>query len=94
MGWNKKKFKKEGVKMNYLDIGKERLEKVLFKEKAQHPEKVCEVLKSDIKKLISNYADIEEDANVTMQTTNEGFEFDIKVRVIRLKSFGSLPDIL
>ena len=78
----------------FADIGKTRLEKVLFKEKAQHPEKVCEVLKSDIQKIIANYAELEEDAIVTLQTTNDGFEFDIKVKVSRLKAFGSLPDLL
>lgn len=82
------------MQTTYADIGKTRLEKVLFKEKANHPTKVCEVVKSDIKTLMNNYAEVDEDVNVAIDTDKDGFVFNIQVHAKRLKTFGSLPDIL
>ena len=82
------------MQTTFADIGKTRLEKVLFKEKANHPAKVCEVVKSDLKGLMNNYAEVDKDISVDIDTDEDGFIFNISVHASRLKTFGSLPDIL
>ena len=80
--------------LTVADIGRTRLEKVLNKDKLKEPAKICEVLKSDIKKLAKNYCELDSDVKVVMTTEKDSFNFNVSFSASRLKTFGSLPEYM
>ncbi|MEG1751715.1 MAG: hypothetical protein RR140_01390 [Clostridia bacterium] len=76
------------------EVGISRLEKVLVQDKTKNPNFVCQVLRSDIKQLMNNYAEVDGDIFVDVSLTETGYNFFIKCSARRLKSFGSLPERL
>lgn len=77
------------MKFSIAQIGQNRLKRVLIEDKQNNPQKLCEVLKSDIKNVADCYV---EDANIEIQAnqSEEGVVFNIKIKCARVKSFGVL----
>ena len=77
------------MKFNIAQIGENRLKKVLIDDREQSPEKLCEVLKSDIKNVAKSYM---ENPSINIETfdENDDIVFLIKVSTKRIKSIGVL----
>ena len=77
------------MKFNIAQIGENRLKKVLIDDREQSPEKLCEVLKSDIKNVAICYM---ENPSVSIETFDENDDiiFLVKVSTKRIKSIGVL----
>lgn len=73
------------------DIGSKRLENVLVKDKSENPNKVAEILKSDILELLKNYMDVE-DLDVDFEVSADGYVLNVEANASRIKSFGILPN--
>ncbi|MBQ0017451.1 MAG: cell division topological specificity factor MinE [Clostridiales bacterium] len=71
-----------------------RLRQVLIADKHFNPERIKEVIKSDMYNVLKNYAEISpDDVFIDIELNSSGmyhFKFDAIMK--RLKIFGSLPD--
>ena len=77
--------------MKISDIGDYRLMRILAGDKGQHPDKICSLMSSDIKKVLEGYAELEGDVEVEMIEDNGIFSFEIKAKATRMKGVGILP---
>ena len=77
------------MKFNIAQIGQNRLKKVLIEDREQSPEKLCEVLKSDITNVVKCYM---ENPSCDIQTLEdeEDIVFLVKISTKRIKSIGVL----
>lgn len=75
-------------------VGVERLKKVLISDKHFNPERIKEVIKSDIFYILKNYTDIDiEDVNFEINVNNMGgYEILLEANCSRLKFLGSIPE--
>jgi septum formation topological specificity factor MinE len=74
-----------------LNIGQNRLTRILAGDKNQSPEKFCSLIKSDLKALLAHYLEVDEEINVHMQTIGDEFVFFISFKAVRMKSLGIIP---
>lgn len=75
---------------NNAKICAKRVENIIKKDKKlSRDDSLCEVVKSDFINILSNYADVEEDAaEVTMIMKGENnFELIFKTKCVRIKNF-------
>lgn len=72
-------------------VGENRLCRILAGDKNQSPERLCEFLKSDIKMLMENYAELCGDIEIELASVNDEFVFDIKCKATRMKTLGIIP---
>lgn len=77
--------------MKISDVGDHRLVRILAGDKGQNPDKVCQLMSSDIKKLLTCYAELEGDVEVEMIEQDGQFYFEIKAKANRMKAIGILP---
>ena len=77
--------------MKISEVGDHRLVRILAGDKGQNPDKICTLLSSDIKNLLSCYAELEGDVQVEMTEQNGEFYFEIKAKANRMKGIGILP---
>ncbi len=77
------------MKVTIAQIGENRLKRVLVDDKENSPEKLCEVLSSDIKNVCDCYMD-EPKVNVVADITDDGVEFAVMIKAKRVKSIGVL----
>ena len=70
------------------DYGVNRLTKVLSDSKRGRPEDVKEVLKSDVKKVVQNYIEIDGDMKVEIRENSDGFSVLIRADAKRIKPIG------
>jgi septum formation topological specificity factor MinE len=75
-------------------IGVDRLKKVLISDKHFNPERIKEVIKSDILYILKNYTDVEaDDLNFEIDVNEEGgYKINIDANCTRLKVLGSIPE--
>ena len=80
--------------MTPANIGVERLKKVLISDKHFNPERIEEVMKSDILNILQNYTDINgENLNFNIEVNNfGGYHITIDATCTRLKVLGSIPE--
>jgi septum formation topological specificity factor MinE len=73
-------------------IGVERLKKVLISDKHFNPERIQEVMKSDILTVLQNYTDVDSEQITFLIEVNPQGGYDIKVNAScsRLKILGSI----
>ena len=77
------------MKVTIAQIGENRLKRVLVVDKENSPEKLCEVLSSDIKNVCDCYMD-EPRVEITADITDDGIEFNAHILAKRVKSIGVL----
>lgn len=65
-----------------------RLQKVLMQDKSLEPLKILPALKSDLKDLISNFGELEDDVNVIITENDYGYQINIDCKVVRFKFYG------
>lgn len=77
-----------------LESNYERLKNVLISDKHFNPEKIKEVVKSDMVSVLSSYADVNTDSLVFDIIVDDEGTYFIKLECFakRLKIFGHLPD--
>lgn len=75
-------------------VGVERLKKVLISDKHFNPERIEEVMKSDMLNILQNYTDVEgENLNFTIEVNPlGGYNIKVDASCSRLKFLGSIPD--
>lgn len=76
------------------NIGVDRLKKVLISDKHFNPEKIKEVIKSDILYILKNYTDVKsEDMNFDINVSEDGgYKISVEASAKRLKVLGSIPE--
>lgn len=73
------------------EVGENRLSRILAGDKNQSPERFCALLKSDIKMLMDNYAELSGDIEIELQAVDDEFLFVVKCKAIRMKTLGTIP---
>lgn len=69
-----------------------RLKKLLLQDKVNTPDRLTDVLKSDIFAVMKNYMDIRsEDVKVVIDADDKGYHVIISARTNRFKQIGILP---
>ena len=77
------------MKFSIAQIGENRLKRVLVEDKQNSPQRLCEVLKSDIMNVANCYLD-ESNVEIQTQQTENDIEFVVVIKCKRVKSFGVL----
>lgn len=79
---------------NPASLGVDRLKKVLISDKHFNPERIKEVIKSDVLYILKNYTDVEADnLNFEINVDKEGgYKIEINATCKRLKVLGSMPE--
>lgn len=72
-------------------VGENRLSRILAGDKNQSPERFCELLKSDVKMLMENYAELSGDIEIELEAVNDEFVFVVKCKAVRMKTLGIIP---
>lgn len=78
------------MNLNVAEIGGKRLERVLVKDKKENPQRMCDLLKSDLRFLFENYMEINK-LDLNFNIVDSKYQIEITVNAKRLKGFGSLP---
>ena len=78
------------MKFTIAQIGENRLKKVLIEDKQNNPEKMCEVLKSDIYNVAKCYIEQPVVTVEAKQGENDEINFDIVIKSNRIKAIGVL----
>ena len=66
----------------------ERLDEILKKDKINYPQELCDILKEEIKPIILNYIDLDDDIRVRYKEENGKNIFWIELSANRIKTFG------
>lgn len=74
------------------EIGNDRLINVLVRDKNQSPARILNILKSEITKIISSYAELDDEIIVLMKSERGRIMFEIKAVARRIKDFGQIID--
>ena len=77
------------MKFNIAQIGKNRLKRVLIDDRDQSPQKLCEVLKSDLFNVAKCYME-EPSLDIESYEENEDVIFVVKISTKRIKSMAIL----
>jgi hypothetical protein len=73
------------------ELGNNRLCRILAGDKNQSPERLCALVKSDIKMLLNNYAELDGDVEVELCSDGQQFLFVITCKANRMKTLGIIP---
>lgn len=77
------------MKFSIAQIGENRLKKVLIADKTQNPEKLKDILATDIQNVAICYMD-DVSTNVEAMQTDDGVIFNVLIKCKRVKSIGVL----
>ena len=77
------------MKFSIAQIGENRLKKVLVQDKEQNPERLKDVLRSDIQNVAVCYMD-DVSTNVDVLPSDDGVIFNVVIKCKRVKSIGVL----
>lgn len=75
--------------MNYRITN--RLNNILSNDKISDPQRVCEVLKDELKPLIESYIQLDSDVKVRFKKDKDKNIFWIEFEADRIKPFGYIP---
>ena len=68
----------------------ERLNTVLKQDKCSNPAKLLPALKSDLRDVIREYGDLDNDVAIEIQDVDDGFNIMLVAKVARFKSYGNM----
>ena len=77
------------MRFSIAQIGQNRLKRVLINDKQNNPQKVCEVLKSDINAVADSYLE-NPYIEIESHQTDDGVVFEVIIKCTRVKSLGVL----
>ena len=79
--------------MNYKisQIGVNRLNSILQRDKFVDPQRVCEILKGELEPIISNYISLSTPVNVRFRRFNEKLLFSVEIDAERIRPIGYVP---
>ncbi|MGI5841846.1 MAG: hypothetical protein ACOX6H_00955 [Christensenellales bacterium] len=72
-------------------VGQNRLTRILTGDKNQSPERICSLIKSDLKLLLENYVELADDIDIVMEAFEDEFSFYVSFKANRIKNFGIMP---
>ena len=78
------------MNFNVAEIGANRLEKDLLKDKKEYPQRICGILKSEMKFILENYLELT-NLNLNLEIVDGEYEIKIKAKAKHIKSIGTLP---
>lgn len=67
----------------------ERLNRVLMHDKSLEPQRVLPALKSDLRDLLREYAELNKDITIEVQESDEGYDLILIASLCRFKNSGS-----
>ncbi len=68
-----------------------RIENILGQDKLFSPQAICDVLKEEIKPIVENYINLQDDIKVRFKKENNKNIFFIEIDANRTKPFGYIP---
>lgn len=68
-----------------------RIENILEQDKLFSPQAICDVLKEEIKPIVENYINLQDDIKVRFKKENNKNIFFIEIDANRTKPFGYIP---
>ncbi len=68
-----------------------RMNCILNNDKMCDPQRVCEILKEEIKPVLENYLSIKNDVNIRFKKENNRNIFFLEIEADRIKPFGYIP---
>ncbi len=68
-----------------------RIENILDQDKLFNPQQICDVLKEEIKPIVENYINLQNDIKVRFKKENNKNIFFIEIDANRTKPFGYIP---
>lgn len=77
--------------MKLCEIGNNRLQTVLVKDKGKNSEKLCQILCSDFSQIASEYLELSENISARMVSENGKIRFEFVVTANRVKDYATLP---
>lgn len=69
----------------------DRMDYILSKDKICDPQRVCELLQDELKPIIENYINLQNDIKVRFKKEKEKNIFFIEINAERIKPFGYIP---
>lgn len=70
---------------------KDRMEFILDNDKICDPQYVCDILKEEIKPIVENYINLQNDIRVRFKKEDNKNIFWIEINADRIKPFGYIP---
>ena len=70
----------------------DRLGFILENDKIKDPQYICEVLKDEIKPIVNNYINLQDEIKVRFKKENNKNKFLIEIDAERIKPFGYIPN--
>ena len=67
-----------------------RLEKVLMQDKSASPQRLLPSLKADLRDVIRQYGEINDDVTIEIQENESGYSIIFLAKVTRFKSYGNV----
>jgi septum formation topological specificity factor MinE len=67
----------------------QRLDRVLLQDKSASPQRLLPALKSDLRDLLRQYGELENDIVVELQEHDGGYHIILAAKVSRFKSYGN-----
>lgn len=74
------------------EIGTGRLKTVLVGDKSKDPSKLVSVLKSEIKNVLADYLELNEEIEISILSEENSIRIDLSAKAFRIKEYGILPD--
>lgn len=69
-----------------------RLNYILENDKMSDPQQVCDILREEIKPIIQNYINLQNDIKVRFKKENNKNTFWVEIDAERIKPFGYIPN--
>lgn len=74
------------------EIGNDRLLNVLVKDKNHSPNRLRNILKSEITEILKNYVELDDEVELKIDEERGRISIKIKATAIRVKEFGTILD--
>lgn len=74
-----------------IEMGENRLSRILAGDKNLNPDRYCSLVKSDLKILLANYMELNSDVEVEIYEEDGVFKIEMIAEAVRMKNLGSLP---
>lgn len=74
------------------EIGSDRLNNVLVRDKNESPAKLINILKSELNNLFNSYVELDDIIDIKMITTQGKINFEIKIKAVRIKEYGKVAN--
>lgn len=74
------------------EIGRDRLKNVLVKDKNHSPNRLRNILKSEITEILKNYIELDDEIELKLDEERGRLLISVRATAIRVKEFGTILD--